>query len=327
MRAPAESSRAARPAPGSCVVSRTVAVAGELGELPVEQLGALGVERGERLVEDEQLRLVQERAAEREPLRHPARVRRDALGADVPEAVALEQHPDPLAPLRHAVEPAVEVEVLDRGQVAVEQRLVAEVAERAAVGVDLELAAASARRARRRGAAASSCRTRSRPVTTRKPPRSSRKSSGRSARRAPVALLDRPRARSQEHVGEDEAEEDDADDAVDGEERGVEAAQVAGPDERVLVREQRRDGDHAEPVEQPDVEARGRPAASNATVPTWKSRAPRRRRRARRSASPTSAGPARDRARGRRASRRGRSRRPRARPRRRAPTPARAARR
>ena len=88
---------------------------------------------------------MQERAAEREPLRHPPRVRRHALGANVPEAVALEQHPDPLAPLGHAVEPPVEVEVLERRQVAVEQRLVAEIAERAAVGVDLELAAARRR--------------------------------------------------------------------------------------------------------------------------------------------------------------------------------------
>ena len=48
----------------------------------------------------------------------------------LPEAEALEQHPDALAPLRHAVEAAVEVEVLERGQLAVDERLVAEVADR-----------------------------------------------------------------------------------------------------------------------------------------------------------------------------------------------------
>jgi hypothetical protein len=113
------------------------------------------VERRERLVEHEQLGLVQQRAAEREPLRHPARVRRDTLGPHVPEAVALEQHPDPLAPLRYAVEPAVEVEVLEGGQIAVEQRLVPEVPEVAAVGVDIQLAA---RRGRKPGDEAQQCR-------------------------------------------------------------------------------------------------------------------------------------------------------------------------
>ena len=34
---------------------------------------------------------------------------------------------------------------------------------------------------------------------------------------------------------DDEDEEDDADDAVDGEEGRVEPAEIAGPDERVLV--------------------------------------------------------------------------------------------
>ena len=86
MRAPAVRSRAARPGAGSWVVSRTVAAPASCRELAVEQLGALGVERGERLVEDEQLGVVQQRAAEREPLRHAARVRGDALGARRPRA-------------------------------------------------------------------------------------------------------------------------------------------------------------------------------------------------------------------------------------------------
>ena len=77
-------------------------------------------------------------APEREPLRHPARVRGEALAAHLPEAVALEQHPDPLAALAYAVETAEELEVLERGEVAVEERLVAEVPEPAPVGVDVE---------------------------------------------------------------------------------------------------------------------------------------------------------------------------------------------
>ena len=166
---------------GSWVV-RARSPPGELAELAVEQLGALGVERGERLVEHEQLGVVQQRPAEREPLHHPTRERGDALGPRLPEPEPLEQHPDPLAPLRHAVEPPVELEVLERGQLAVDQRLVAEVAEPAALGVDVELAA------RRRGEPATS---RSSvvfpepfgPVTTRNPPRSSSKSSSRSTRR------------------------------------------------------------------------------------------------------------------------------------------------
>src|SRR5215207_4939931 len=112
--------------------------AGELRQLPVEELGAFGVERGERLVEHEQLGLVQERTAEREPLRHSARVGRDPLAAPVPEAVALEQHSDPLAALGNAVEAAEEVEVLERGEVPVEERLVAEVAEPATIQIEVE---------------------------------------------------------------------------------------------------------------------------------------------------------------------------------------------
>src|SRR5206468_668123 len=76
--------------------------AAALGELAVEQRGALVVERVERLVEDQQVGLVQEGAAEAEPLQHPAGEGAGALVSDVPEVEALEQHPDPLAPLGHA---------------------------------------------------------------------------------------------------------------------------------------------------------------------------------------------------------------------------------
>ena len=51
------------------------------------------------------------------------------IDASLPEAEALEQHPDPLPSLRHAVEPAEEIEVLERGELPVHERLVGEKAE------------------------------------------------------------------------------------------------------------------------------------------------------------------------------------------------------
>src|SRR6058998_1301421 len=113
----------------------------QLGELPLEQRRAVGVERLERLVEEQQLRLVQQRAAEREPLEHPARERPRAVVADLPEPEALEEHADPLAALRNPVEPAEEVQVLDRRQLAIHEWLVREEADRAPVDADCELAA------------------------------------------------------------------------------------------------------------------------------------------------------------------------------------------
>ena len=112
----------------------------ERPELPVEELRARLVEPGVRLVEQEERRVVQERPAEGEPLLHPAREGRDGAAAGLPEAEALEQHPDPLPPLRHAVEPAVEVEVLEGGELAVDERLVRQVADAAPVDGHLELA-------------------------------------------------------------------------------------------------------------------------------------------------------------------------------------------
>ena len=46
-----------------------------------------------------------------------------------PEPEPFEHHPDALPPLRHVVEPPVQVEVLERGQFPVDERLVAEVAD------------------------------------------------------------------------------------------------------------------------------------------------------------------------------------------------------
>ena len=130
--APAPRSRARAIRSGSWVETTSVRSPASSRELASSTRGALGVERRVRLVEEQQARVVEERPAEREPLRHPARERRDPLVPRVPQPVALEQHPDPLAPLRHAVEPAVELQVLERGQLAVDERLVREVADLAA---------------------------------------------------------------------------------------------------------------------------------------------------------------------------------------------------
>ena len=57
-----------------------------------------------------------------------------------------------------------------------------------------------------------------------------------------------------ENVEQHEQEERDADDAVRGEERGVEPSQVARTDQPVLVEEERTDDEDARPVEGADVE-------------------------------------------------------------------------
>jgi hypothetical protein len=59
----------------------------------------------------------------------------------LPEPEALEQHPDPLAPFRDAVQASVEFEVLERGQLPVDERLVRQVPDLAALGSHLEDAA------------------------------------------------------------------------------------------------------------------------------------------------------------------------------------------
>ncbi len=102
------------------------------GQLVLQQVGTLLVESRERLVEEQERGIVEERPAKREPLQHPLRVRARPLVAGFPETEALEQHPGSLAPLGDAVEPAVEVEVLEGGQLAVDERLVGEEADLAA---------------------------------------------------------------------------------------------------------------------------------------------------------------------------------------------------
>ena len=98
------------------------------------QLASLGVEVGVGLVEQQQLRLVQDAAADRQPLAHPGRELGDALLGPPLHPGGGEQLGDPrLAGLaRDPVQPGVEAQVLAAAEVAVEQRLVAEVADPAA---------------------------------------------------------------------------------------------------------------------------------------------------------------------------------------------------
>src|SRR4030095_1988139 len=105
-----------------------------------EQLGAARVERAERLVEKQQVRLMEKRSTEGETLEHSAGERAGLLAARLPEAEALKGQCDPLAALRDPVQAAVEVEVLERSQLPVEQRLVSEESDLCAVDRDLELA-------------------------------------------------------------------------------------------------------------------------------------------------------------------------------------------
>ena len=147
-------------ASGSCVATSAVTPARSASSA-CEQLGALDVEPVERLVEEQQVGVVEKRPAEREPLEHPARERPGPLVPHSPEPEALEHRARTLAPLGQPVEPAVEVEVLERRQLPVDERLVREEPDRAARARRPRARRPSARRAPRRGAARSSSRTRS----------------------------------------------------------------------------------------------------------------------------------------------------------------------
>ncbi len=171
---------------GSCVETRNVRSPRSSASCASRSSAPASSSARVRLVEDEQRGIVEQDAAEREPLRHAARVRRDAVVPRLPEPEALEQHPDPLAPLGHAVEAAVELEVLERRQLAIDERLVAEVAELAARDAPLD---------RPLGRRARPAQIRSSvvlpepfgPVTTRKPPSRAgrdRRRAGRASRRS-----------------------------------------------------------------------------------------------------------------------------------------------
>jgi TolB protein len=111
-----------------------------LDELLVEQIGALRVKSVERLVEQQQVRVVQEGSTKREALDHPAGKRSGPLVARPPEPEALEHRAGALSSFGQPVEPPVEVEVLEGRQLAVEERLVAEEADFGALRIDVELA-------------------------------------------------------------------------------------------------------------------------------------------------------------------------------------------
>ena len=82
---------------------------------------------------------MQQRPAEGKPLHHPSRERTDALAANAPEPEALEQHADALTPFRDAVEAPVEIEILDGGELAIDERFVREEADPPAIDVPAEL--------------------------------------------------------------------------------------------------------------------------------------------------------------------------------------------
>src|SRR5580765_5520021 len=107
----------------------------------MQQIGALDVEPVERLVEQQEVGVVEKRAAEREPLEHPARKRSGPLVPDAPQPEALEHRAGALAALWKPVQAAVEVEVLERCQLPVDERLVGQEPDRAARRVNLELTA------------------------------------------------------------------------------------------------------------------------------------------------------------------------------------------
>jgi hypothetical protein len=90
----------------------------------LEQRGGGGVEVGERLVEEQQLGVVQHRARGRDALDHPARQHGDGV-------VRARRHADGVEDLvdareLHVVQARVEAQVLPRREVAVEHRLVRE---------------------------------------------------------------------------------------------------------------------------------------------------------------------------------------------------------
>ena len=91
------------------------------------QLRPRGVEVGARLVEQQQLGVVQHGARDRDPLHHSAGERAHGFGGAREHAHCVEQLLDPRE--ADAVQARVEAQVLARGELAVEQRLVAEQAD------------------------------------------------------------------------------------------------------------------------------------------------------------------------------------------------------
>ena len=329
MRARASPSRAARPAPDRGSTRERCARRAARSSCASSSSAPAASSARVRLVEHEQLRVVQQDATEREPLRHPARVRDDAVVAHLPEPVALEQHPDPLAPFGDAVELAVEIEVLERTQLAVDERLVRQVADRSARHVDGELPFG---RHRETGADPQQRRLPGAVRAGDDEEAAARKLELDPAQDALVAVAlaeaagreHAPRIGLQRRVEDHERGEDDADHAVHREEGRIEAPQVAGPAPasartRAAARRRRRRASRGRRPRGRDPPRRGRrpsPHARGARRGTRPSR---------RTASRSNGGPRAGRSPRRRARRRSRSRPPRGRPPRRASRPATAA--
>ena len=89
------------------------------------------VDPGRRLVEEQQRRVVDQRAGQLEPALHPAREAAGAAAADVPQVDELEHLAGPPAPRpeQHPEQRADEVDVLAHGQVRVERERLRHVAD------------------------------------------------------------------------------------------------------------------------------------------------------------------------------------------------------
>ena len=112
--------------PLDVVAHQHARAAGGAADQRLEPAGRVGVEVGARLVEQQQLGLVQHGPRHRQPLHHAARELAHRVVGAALHAHRLEQLVDPRR--RHVVQARVVAQVLAPAQVAVEQRLVTEVA-------------------------------------------------------------------------------------------------------------------------------------------------------------------------------------------------------
>ena len=122
-RSPSARSASARPPAGSCEVTTRVRPLAAPDER-LDERGGGRVEVGARLVEQEQLGVVQDRAGHRQPLDHPARERVDGVVGAAAQADGVQELAD--ARGGDVVQARVEAQVLARAEVAVEQRVVPE---------------------------------------------------------------------------------------------------------------------------------------------------------------------------------------------------------
>jgi hypothetical protein len=97
------------------------------------------VESRERLVEDDDARIVEHRGGDQDLLAHALRVLRERLVAVVPEAQQLKKLIDlgRETVVRDSSEPADQLQVFRAGQIGIEMRLLGHVAERRLVGKEI----------------------------------------------------------------------------------------------------------------------------------------------------------------------------------------------